>query len=68
LFMSDGEYSFLAGMLLTILFALGIIVLTDLRSPNLIVEDKYLDYNNIRYNVTIDTVKTDSLFGKTWRK
>lgn len=26
------------------------------------------NYENVKYNVTIDSSATDSLFGKTWRK
>lgn len=53
------------GVMLTLIITLGAIGLDD---PSLIVRDNKLVHKNVYYNVTIDTAKTDSLFGKTWRK
>lgn len=47
---------------------LFVLVVDDVNSTKEIIANKYLDYNNIRYNVVIDSTVTDSLFGKTWRK
>lgn len=60
---------FFAGLLggvscMLIILAFGI----DVRLPDDMILNKHFDKDNIRYNITIDSTVTDSLFGKTWRK
>ena len=66
----DGHSGFfyMLGIVTMFIVALVVINFSDLRNPNVIINNKSFDCNNIRYNVTIDSVKTDSLYGRTWRK
>lgn len=67
--MDDNSFiAFITGFLLSLLAAAIVLTGLELRDPDNIAEAKCFDNEGIRYNVTIDTAKTDSLFGKTWRK
>lgn len=60
--------SFIIGSL--VMFMLLMFLTTtvlDLKEPYGLIANKALHYDGIKYNITIDTMASDSLYGKTWR-
>lgn len=53
---------------LMLLGGLLLLILIDPLSQEKTIKEKSFVYENVKYNVIIDSTATDSLFGKTWRK